>query len=134
MVTDTQHKYHGSGFGPCNVCEESRVHANHKGYDYDVEKQQNIAEEAWDIVHNDREQAYDDPNVNFEKIALMWNGLFLRKLKPDARITPEEVALAFVLLKVSRESHKPQRDNRVDIIGYILCGDRIVQKREGTQP
>jgi hypothetical protein len=89
-----------------------------------------IAEEAARIVYGDREKAYDDPNVNFEKIALMWNGLLLRKLKPTMRITPQDVALAFVLLKVSRESHRPQRDNRVDMIGYVLCGDRIMQTQE----
>jgi hypothetical protein len=92
-------------------------------------KPETIAEEASRIVYGDREQAYDDPNVNFEKIAHMWNGLFLRKLKPDARITPEDVALAFVLLKVSRESHKPSRDNKVDIIGYTLCLQRVVESK-----
>jgi hypothetical protein len=133
------HKFQGTcTTRGCERCGQLRIHVNHKGIDYDAPKpteperraSETIADEAMRIVYGDREQAYDDPNVNFEKIALMWQGLWLRKLKPDARITPEEVALASVLLKVSRESHKPQRDNRVDIIGYILCGDRIVQKRE----
>jgi hypothetical protein len=93
-------------------------------------RDETIAEEAARIVYGDREKAYDDPNVNFEKIALMWNGLLLRKLKPHVRITPQDVALAFVLLKVSRESHRPQRDNRVDMIGYVLCGDRIVEAQD----
>jgi hypothetical protein len=130
--------------GSCHNCGSLRIHDNHRGFDYDVDEpkpleperrvSETIADEAMRIVYGDREQAYDDPNVNFERIAHMWTGLLLRKLRPDVHITPEEVALAFILLKVSREVHKPQRDNRVDIIGYILCGDRIVQKREGKQP
>ena len=92
--------------------------------------QQSIDEEARTIVFGDREQVYDDPNVNFEKIALMWTGTLLRKLKPDVSITPQDVALMFIQLKISRESFRPKRDNRVDIIGYALCLQRIIDELE----
>lgn len=84
-----------------------------------------IAQEASDIVYGDREEAYDDPNVNFEKLALMWTAVLLRKLKPGVQVSARDVALMQVCLKIARESFRPKRDNRVDIIGYTLCLQRI---------
>lgn len=90
----------------------------------------NIAEEAMSIVYGDREKAYDDPNQNFRRLAFMLQGLLDNKLRPGATITPNDVALFMVCLKISRESFKPHRDNRVDGIGYWLCLDRIVQEQD----
>ncbi len=94
------------------------------------DKGQNIAEEALEIVVGDREQAYDDPNRNFRKIALMWTGTLMEKLKGDALVTPRDVALMLIQLKISRESFSPSRENRVDGIGYWLCEDRVVNERQ----
>jgi hypothetical protein len=91
-----------------------------------------IAEEAQRIVYGDREQAYDDPNINFNKLAHMWTGHLLKKLKPDVHITSQDVALMMVMLKLSREGFRPNRENRVDAIGYILCEDRIVKEYESN--
>jgi hypothetical protein len=90
------------------------------------EPETSIALEAMGIVYGDREQAYDDPNVNFDKLAHMWTGHLLKKLGYAQRVTSQDVALMMVMLKLSREGFKPSRDNRVDAIGYILCEDRIV--------
>jgi hypothetical protein len=124
----------------CDVCGALRIHDNHRGYDYDVDEpkplqperrvSETIAEEASRIVFGDREQAYDDPNQNFRRVARMWTGTLDKKLAPGCEITPRDVALMFIQLKISRESFKPQRDNRVDIIGYALCLDRIVQAED----
>ena len=38
---------------------------------------------------------------------------------------PREVALMMIGLKLARESHKPMRDNLVDIGGYLNCVDLI---------
>jgi len=86
--------------------------------------QKTIHQEAADIVYGDREEAYDDPNINFRKVARMWSGMLDKKLR--VVITPQDVALMFILLKISRESFQPKRDNRVDIIGYTLCLQRII--------
>jgi hypothetical protein len=90
-----------------------------------------IDQEAHDIVFGDREEAYDDPNINFRKIAMMWSGMLDKKL--TSAITPQDVALMFVLLKVSRESFQPKRDNRVDMIGYTLCLQRIVEENDAAE-
>lgn len=93
-------------------------------------KPETIAEEASRIVYGDREQTYDDPYSNFQRIAHMWTGTLLKKLAPGMQITARDVAVCMVQVKVAREAHKPQRDNRVDIIGYALCLDRIVQAED----
>lgn len=86
-----------------------------------------IDEEARRIVYGDREQTYDDPNRNFRKLAHMWQGVLDTKLAPEQIITANDVALMLVCLKISRESFQPNRENRVDGIGYLLCLDRIVE-------
>lgn len=131
-----RHKFVGAtATAQCGVCTEMRIHDLHRGYDYEVTttrepEPETIAEEAQRIVWGDREQTYDDPNQNFRRIAKMWSGMLDRKLAPGCEITPRDVALMFVQLKISRESFKSQRDNRVDMIGYTLCLDRIVQAEE----
>jgi len=92
-----------------------------------------ISEEAVRIVYGDREKAYDSPNRNFNKLAHMWTGTILEKLKPGETITPNDVALMLICLKISRESFRPSRDNRVDGVGYWECLDRIVQEQERNQ-
>lgn len=97
----------------------------------DVEEvPETIAEEASRIVYGDREKAYDDPNQNFRRIAKMWTGTLDKKLAPGCEVTPRDVALMFIQLKISREAFMPKRDNRVDIIGYALCLERIVEAEE----
>lgn len=85
-----------------------------------------IAEEAMRLVYGAREETYDDPNRNFKKLAHMWTGTLLELLKPGAELTPQLVALCLIQLKISRESFKPTRENRVDGIGYWLCEDRVI--------
>lgn len=41
----------------------------------------------------------------------------------------EEGVLFMVCVKLSRETHLPKRDNRVDACGYINCLDKIAERR-----
>jgi hypothetical protein len=41
----------------------------------------------------------------------------------EKEISPEQVALCMVTLKVAREVFSPKRDNLVDAIGYLLAYD-----------
>lgn len=104
------------------LSEQAKCHSNSVA----TTDTETIAEEASRIVYGDRERAYDDPNRNFNKLAHMWTGTILEKLKPGVTITARDVALMLVQLKISRESFKPNRENRVDGIGYWLCEDRVV--------
>jgi len=78
-----------------------------------------IAAEAVMIVNGDRRAAYDHPAVNFARIAALWSPIF------GVEVTPRQVALAMIQVKVAREIHCPKRDNLVDICGYVLTLDAV---------
>lgn len=121
------------GSGRCFYCTAPEEYVQHAPkIDPSLVVPENIAEEAARVVYGDREQTYGDPNINFDKLAHMWTGHLLKKLQPGTTITASDVAIMQVLLKISREGFRPKRDNRVDMIGYVLCLDRIVQQNEGN--
>lgn len=111
-----------------------------------------IAYEAHKLVYGPRQSSYGHPNQDFKSTGRQWAALIDNWLKangyavvqsfseqaangdftleewddtdfPD--LPPSLVALMMVNLKLSRESHAPKRDNRVDAIGYMLCNHRI---------
>lgn len=88
---------------------------------------QSILEEAQSLVHGDRGEAYGHPFDDFSKTALIWSAIF------GIPVTPEQVALGMVGVKISREINKPKRDNRVDGAGYFETLDMVAQRREELQ-
>jgi hypothetical protein len=87
-----------------------------------------IAEEADDIINGPRRESYGPVEQSFRRHALSWTAILLPKLTAD--ITPSEAALMMAALKINREANTPNRDNRVDLIGYTL----LVDKLEEGQP
>lgn len=85
-----------------------------------------ILKQASKIISGERRAAYGPTDESFRRIALVWNGILLPKLKTE--LAPEEVALMMIGLKVMREANRPKDDNLVDIIGYTL----LKQKLHGT--
>lgn len=79
---------------------------------YEVYKETAL-DEARRIVHGARVTAYGHPINNFTMIGRMWGAVL-----KTTDIKPEIVGLMLALLKVAREVNKPQRDNRVDLMGY----------------
>jgi hypothetical protein len=73
-----------------------------------------LLDEAYSLVTGDRQQAYDHPARNFDRIARLWS------VALDKDVTPEDVAICMVLVKIAREVHSPKFDNRVDAVGYLL--------------
>jgi hypothetical protein len=73
-----------------------------------------VAQEAERVVSGDRGPQYGHPTKNFEQTASLWNAY----LGEPREITPADVAIMMILLKLSRESNRPKRDNVVDVIGY----------------
>ena len=86
-------------------------------------KGETILEEADRIVNGDRRNSYGSPAKNFGRTASIWSGIL------DVAITPEQVALCMIGLKIAREVHKPSRDNLTDQIGYILCLENILKEK-----
>jgi hypothetical protein len=73
-----------------------------------------LLDEAYGLVTGDRQKAYDHPARNFDRIARLWS------VALDKEITPQDVAICMVLVKIAREVHSPKRDNRLDAVGYLL--------------
>jgi hypothetical protein len=75
--------------------------------------------EAAEAAINDRHKKNDIPERNFDRIAQVWSAILNR------RITPEEVGLMMIGLKLVREAFTHQDDNIVDIVGYAMCLEEI---------
>jgi hypothetical protein len=91
----------------------------------------NVAQEALGLVLGDRNASYGTPLDDYTKTAKVWSGLLAHKLAPGQEITPKEAVLMMAALKLSREMHRPKRDNLVDAVGYVLCAEWI---ETGRQP
>ena len=82
-----------------------------------------LAEEAVQVVTGPRQAAYDHPRRNFQRIADLWSPIL------GMKVTPEQVALCCVQIKVAREIHAHKRDNIVDAIGYLLTLDACMEDK-----
>lgn len=89
-------------------------------------------EEAARIVLGPRGAYYDSPLPNFERTGLIWSGVLFSKLKDGERITPEDVALCMVGVKLSREAFRHKRDNIVDAHGYLLTYQMVLDEKART--
>ena len=73
-------------------------------------------------VVQERKQHYGNPLANFTEIAKRWS------LTLKTSITPAQVALCMIDLKMSRLSHGPNhQDSLLDIVGYAACLSEIQQ-------
>lgn len=76
-----------------------------------------IASDAVNLVTGARQQDYAHPAVNFGRIAALWSPVL------GIDVTPEQVALCMIQVKIAREVHAHTRDNLVDLVGYALTLD-----------
>ncbi len=76
-----------------------------------------LASDAIRLVTGDRQAAYAHPKVNFQRIADLWSPIL------GITVTPQQVALCSVQIKIAREIHAHKADNLIDAIGYLLCLD-----------
>ena len=83
-----------------------------------------ILEEAHRLVHSDRGNSYGHPFFDFSRTARIWSAIL------DIDVTPEQVALCMVGLKISREVNMPKRDNRVDGAGYFETLQMVIDKKK----
>lgn len=84
-----------------------------------------VLEEAARLTSVDRQQDYGHPLDDFTRTADLWTAL---GIAPP--FTAEDVALAMMCVKMSRERNRPKRDNRTDIAGYAGCLDELIAERE----
>lgn len=81
-----------------------------------------VCQEADRLVSVDRQGQYGHPAQDFARVAKIWSAVL------GIDITPKQVGLCMIGIKMSRESHKPKRDNLVDICGYSKCISLLEQE------
>lgn len=85
-----------------------------------------IEQAARRLVRGDRNADYGPPTTDFSRTGRVWAAL----LGLEQPITPEMVALMMMGLKLSRLAQTPDhRDSRVDVIGYALTLDWVLEDR-----
>ena len=80
-----------------------------------------LASDALAAVTGPRQRDYAHPKVNFQRIANLWSIIL------DVDITPEQVAMCMIQVKIAREMNRHTRDNIVDLIGYSLTLDACME-------
>lgn len=80
-----------------------------------------VLEEAQQLIYGDRHEAYGPASESFAATGKAVGAIF--RLGRD--LTAAEVAMFFIIHKLTREHHKAKRDNRVDIAGYAGLLDDI---------
>lgn len=82
-----------------------------------------VEDEAKRIVRNgQREASYGPPLQDFTRTAAMWSAIL------GVDVTPEQMALCMAALKISRLVATPDHhDSMVDLVGYMICYQRIVE-------
>lgn len=89
-----------------------------------VDKDKSILEEAQELVNGDRGRAYGHPILDFTRTSKMWSVIL------DADVSPQQVGLCMIALKLSRECNKHNRDNVLDIAGYALTV-QMIEEHDG---
>ena len=78
----------------------------------ELRTKENVLAEADRIVHGDRQNQYGSPRDSLSTTAALWGPIF------GTEVTPEQVALAMIELKVARILAGSGRDSFVDLAGY----------------
>jgi len=81
----------------------------------------NILDDAKRLTSGDRNAAYGHPLDDYLCTAAILTALISHKLKPGEKITYQDAMRFMIAGKLSRDTRKSKRDNRVDIAGYARC-------------
>lgn len=77
-----------------------------------------LLREAAGLITGDREQEYGTPQVNFQRIADLWNVQFHHLLAEGKQFDPVDVALGMIQVKMGRAVQTPNEDTFKDVAGY----------------
>lgn len=83
-------------------------------------KRDEILAKAGELINGDRKEDYGDAYLNHMRIAEFWNNY----LDHEIKLTPTDVAIMMMLVKIARCIHSYKDDSFVDICGYAaLAGE-----------
>lgn len=94
-----------------------------------TEKEQLLLD-AIEAVTGPRQDSYGDPEDSLGAIAAFWSAYLVSKGYRDVQLDAVDAGMMMLLLKFARESNKRERDNRVDIAGYIGIVSQVCSKYE----
>ena len=84
------------------------------------EQLRSVLEEAQELINGEKREDYGDAYKSFTTIANLWAEIL------DTEVSPAQVALCLIQLKVARYIHGGyKRDTVVDIAGYAGCLEKI---------
>jgi len=89
----------------------------------------NILKEADKIVNErseEKDREYGPFSVSMERMCELFNVMTANKYN----CTPEDMYIAMIALKLSRESHKHKRDNLLDTVAYIGALDNYINEKD----
>ena len=84
-----------------------------------MQKTREILEQTIRIVTGQRQQDYGDKVVNHRNIADLWSSYLNKK------ISPHDVAICMLLVKVARLKNRKTKDCYVDMAGYAAIAGEI---------
>lgn len=84
----------------------------------------NILEEADFLINGPRQDRYGHPLDDFGRTAQIWSAII------GFPITPEQVALCMVGLKLSRECNQHHEDNLIDAAGYLGTCQMVIEEQQ----
>ena len=94
-------------------------------------KRENILQIANGLIHGDRRKDSGHPIDNFTRTAEIWSAILSKKLKRN--ITPEEVGLMLIGLKLSRCANKITRDSLIDMAGYSGTVEMVIEAQTADE-
>jgi hypothetical protein len=92
----------------------------------DEPERSKVLAEANSLINGARQSEYGTPQVNFQRIANLWNVLI-----PGHDWKPGDVALAMLGLKMARAAQGYKRDTYVDIAGYAALAVELNETDNG---
>ena len=104
---------------PLNDVLEKYIKESQEDQEY---RAQTLWDEATGLVNGERAADYGDSTLMLQNIASVWTGLV------DVEITPKQVSLMMIGLKLCREANSHKRDNLVDILGYVQIHEKAVKE------
>lgn len=82
-----------------------------------------ILQEAYELVHGERQDDYGHPIEDFSRTAKMWSAIF------GIDVEPWQIPMAMICVKLSRLSNDPtKRDSVTDIAGYAATLQMVMDK------
>ena len=93
-----------------------------------------LLQRANELIGGQRQSDYGNKLQNFSQIAMLWTGSIAHKLQPGQAITPEDVALCMMQVKIARLAKSPDHEDSIlDVAGYAGCYEAIGLERKEPQ-